>query len=331
MARMQTWLQSSAFPLWLVFAVLLAVFFPEWVLSGGLMLAELSTKLGVWVIFFLLGLSLPLEQLSAGYKPLRLQIFVLSWNFIGFPLLVFWGVLFLGCWMPVDLKMGFGLLAIMPTTIASAVTFTQLSGGRVENAIVATVASNVLAVLVVPLLCVAYFQLGAAVAIPWLPLIIKIGSLILLPLILGQVVRARFPEKSLRISLRSKPISQGIILFIVHVAFAKSVSAGDFGQLSVMTLVGQLGGVLMLLATVSCLTWWTSAWLRFERGSRIAVFYCASQKSIATGLPLSTAVLAALPQPMDSALILMPLILYHPLQLLLAGVVCGRIGSVKLA
>lgn len=80
MARMQTWLQSSAFPLWLVFAVLLAVFFPEWVLSGGLMLAELSTKLGVWVIFFLLGLSLPLEQLSAGYKPLRLQIFVLSWN-----------------------------------------------------------------------------------------------------------------------------------------------------------------------------------------------------------------------------------------------------------
>jgi sodium/bile acid cotransporter 7 len=328
---MQQWFKSSAFTLWLVLAVALAVYFPGPASPGGFLQPELSTKFGVWVIFLLLGLSLPLRQLSAGYQPLRLQAFVLAWNYLGFPLLVGCGLLLLGPWVPADFKLGFALLAIMPTTIASAVSFTRLSGGHVANALVATVLSNVLAVLVVPLLCVLYLRVGAAVSIPVLPLFIQIGALILFPLILGQVVRRLFTELARAVSARTKPISQAIILFIVHAAFAQSISGGELGQVSLAALAALLAAVLLLLLGASLLCWWTAGLLRLECERRIAALYCASQKSIATGWPLATAVLAVWPHPIDAAFALIPLVLYHPLQLLLAGTLVSRLRAMSLA
>lgn len=323
---MKAGFKSSAFTLWLSCAVVSAVLWPQLASPGGILAAEMGTHYGVWLIFLLLGLSVPRQQFSCGHKPLRLHAFILSWNFIGFPLLVASGWLLLGRWFAVDLMLGFGLLAIMPTTIASAVAFTQLAGGRVAAAVVASLASNLLALLLVPLICMAYLQLNASISLPLQPLILKIASWIVAPLILGQFMQFLLPQLAGRISQPGKVISQFIILFIVHTAFAKSVSQGDFGQLTFATLIGLLSGVLLLLVTVSGLTWWTAGWIGLDRDSRITAFFCASQKSIATGLPLASAVLAAWPQPIDSALILIPLIVYHPLQLLLAGVLLPKMS-----
>lgn len=323
---MQRWLKSNLFTLGLILAVLLALLFPGPAAAGGWLHSQWSAKAGVAVIFLLLGLSLPLRQLSAGYRPLRLQLFVPAWNFLGVPLLVGLALLILGPWVPIDFRHGFVLLAMMPTTIASAVTFTQLAGGQTAPAILASVISNVLALLLVPALCVLYFRISAGVSIPLVPLLLQIGILILLPLLLGQILRRCFSVSARSVGRWSRPISQGIILFIVHAAFANSVQSGELVELSVARLCYLLTALLLLLCAVSGLVWLSSGWLRLPRSERIAAFYCASQKSIATGLPLAAAVLATFSDPSKTALILIPLILYHPLQLLFAGLLVARLS-----
>ena len=92
-------------------------------------------------------------------------------------------------------------------------------------------------------------------------------------------------------------------------------------------LAALLSLTLLLLLLVSASVWASSALLRVERGQRIAAFFCASQKSVATGLPLATSVLAATQGAVDTALLLLPLLCYHPLQLLLAGYLCRRLND----
>jgi sodium/bile acid cotransporter 7 len=85
-----------------------------------------------------------------------------------------------------------------------------------------------------------------------------------------------------------------------------------------------MGRAVALLVLVSALVWWSSAWLVVERTSRISGFFCASQKSLATGLPLATSILAAAPAVVDAAAVLIPLMVYHPAQLVLAGLLSSR-------
>jgi solute carrier family 10 (sodium/bile acid cotransporter), member 7 len=326
---MPTALKKHAFTLWLFVAVVLAVILPGPAAKGGVLHAEIVTQFGVWVIFFLQGLSLPTSELAAGYKPKRLHAFVLSWNFLLFPLLISLLLLpFSGILGP-DLLLGFGLLAILPTTIISAVTFTALSGGQISNAIFSTVFSNLLAVLLVPTIAVIYLALEAAVSVPIVPLFLKLILLIVVPLILGQVLRKLAWERATRLSKKAKLVSSGIILFIVHAAFAESMHSGYLGGLSILKMGGVIGSSACILVVVSALVWWSAQWLRFDRPQQIAAFFCASQKSLATGLPLASSILLAASVPIDSAAVLLPLICYHPLQLVLAGWLTSRFWHTK--
>ena len=165
---MSDFVKRNAFTLWLLIAVGLALMFPVPAASGGILFPEVTTQLGVCAIFFLQGLSLPTNELTAGYRPKRLHAYVLVWNFIGFPA-VTCSLLFLtGGVFPVELKQGFGLLAIMPTTVASAIAFTTLAKGNAANAIFSTVYSNILAIWVVPAVCVAYLASAAGLEFRWL-------------------------------------------------------------------------------------------------------------------------------------------------------------------
>ena len=84
--QMQKHLKKHAFTLWLLFAVFLAVLFPAYGSKGGLLYPELSTNIGVWLIFFLQGIALPTSELTYGFCPKSLHVFVLTWNYIIFPI-----------------------------------------------------------------------------------------------------------------------------------------------------------------------------------------------------------------------------------------------------
>lgn len=320
-------LKRNAFTLWLLVAVGVALLFPAPAASGGFLLPEITTQLGVWTIFFLQGLSLPTNELTAGYKPKRLHVFVLGWNFVLFPLVAWLLLLPFGGLLSDDLRLGFGLLAIMPTTVASAIAFTSLAKGNAANAIFSTVYSNVLAIWAVPAICVAYLTSTTDLEIPLIPLFVKLALLILVPLVVGQMMHRMEPIKAAAVAFKTKWVSQAIILFIVHAAFADSMQSGLMEQLSLGSLVSVLLITLVLLLLVSALVWWGSPPLKLQHAQRVAAFFCASQKSLATGLPLATSILAATNGALDAALLLIPMICYHPMQLLFAGMISERIKT----
>ena len=317
--------KQYGFTVWLLIAVGLAIVWPQPAASGGFLSADMTTKIGVWGIFLLQGLSLPTDELRAGFSPKRLHVFVLCWNYLFFPLLTALILSFSGGLIGPELRLGFCLLAIMPTTVASAIAFTALAGGNTANAIFSTVYSNVLAIWLVPVIAVAYLATEMATHVAFWPLFAKLGLLILLPLVIGQSVRRVEPVRSAYMAARSRWIGQGIILFIVHAAFAESVRSGALDGLSASAMCSVLAVVALLLLSVSWIAWMTTALLHVDYSQRISAFFCATQKSLASGLPLAASVLAAAGGVINDARLLIPLICYHPLQLMLAGVVSERL------
>lgn len=324
---MQKHLKKHSFTLWLLVAVLLAVLMPGPGSKGGIFYPEITTKLGVWIIFFLQGLSLATSELTTGYKPKRLHVFVLSWNYLIFPLVVAVLLLPISLLLPAELRLGFWLLAILPTTVSSAVTFSAVSGGNTSNAIFSTVFSNLLSVLLVPAVAVAYLAAGKGASVPLVPLFSKLAMLIIIPLIIGQIIRKFAPEKAAAVSKRTKSAGNWIIIYIVHCAFANSVNSGFLDALSTGSIIAVIVSTVFVLLVVSMLVWWSSALIKPNRGQRITAFFCASQKSLATGLPLATSILAAAPGIVDAAAVLIPLMCYHPSQLVLAGILSGKWAS----
>ncbi len=322
---MKALLRKHAFTLWLVAAVLLAVYFPEPASQSGFLRAQWITQIGVAVIFFLQGLTLPTRSLAAGYKPKRLHVFVLSWNFLWFPVVTGLLLIPLSRLLTPELCVGFWLLAILPTTVASAIAFTSLSGGDTSNAIFSTIFSNLLAVLVVPTIAVAYLASETAIEISLTGIFVSLAQLLVLPLIVGQVARQFVRALAGRIAEVAKLVSSGIILFIVHAAFAESISSGLLNELSLALCLGVGMGIVTVLLVTSVVIWWSSTWLHLQRAQQIAAFFCASQKSLVSGLPLASSILLAAPGVVDPAMVLIPLICFHPVQLACAGLLTGRL------
>jgi sodium/bile acid cotransporter 7 len=324
---MQKHLKKHSFTLWLLFGVILAILFPSYGSKGGLLCPGLTTNIGVWLIFFLQGIALPTSELAKGYNPKRLHAFVLLWNYIIFPIIVGALILPISHFINEELKIGFWMLAILPTTVSSAVVFSTVSKGNTSNAIFSTVFSNLLSVLFVPTIAITYISVESNVSISLSPLILKLFILIIAPLLLGQLIRQKIPEVSSTIANKTKGAGNWIIVFIVHCAFAESVSSKALTQLGFISIFKVVLLTVLILLLVSLLVWWSSIILNLSKEERISAFFCSSQKSIATGLPLTTSILAFAPSGMNTASVIIPLMCYHPAQLILAGILSGRWGS----
>jgi sodium/bile acid cotransporter 7 len=318
------WVRKQGFVLLLFVAVLLAFVWPQPDNPEGSSYAEILADFAVALVFFLQGLSLATRQMLAGSRPLRLHVFVLGWNFILFPALAALLNAPFSYLLGQDLCMGFWMLAILPTTIASATALTAASGGAVPQAIFASIFSNLLAILLVPLLAVAYLSTASGVELSLMPVFVKLCWIVALPLLFGQCLRRCFRKSSIAISQQTRWLPQAAILYIVYLSFAQTVSAGLLTTLSLWRLFGVLAAVSLLLLMVSWAVWRSSKWIGLNGDERISVFFAASQKSIATGLPLLTTIFAAASLSVETGLYLVPLLLYHPLQLLLGGVLAPR-------
>ena len=153
--------------------------------------------------------------------------------------------------------------------------------------------------------------------------------LVALPLIAGQVIRKFLSDISEAVSKYTKASCNWIIIFIVHCAFAESVSSGFLGQLSATSILAVISCTVFVLLVVSRLVWWSSTLIKPTREQRITAFFCASQKSLATGLPLITSIMVVAPWLGDVAAVLPPLLCYHPAQLVLAGFISDKWAQQK--
>ena len=305
--------------------VLLAFLLPEAGATGGWFRCEITSRVGVALIFLFQGLVLPTGALRQGASHWPLHVLIQSFTFLLFPLLGIALDAAVGRHLPPDLRLGFLFLCVLPSTVSTSVVLTGLAGGNTVGAIFNAVLSNVIGVVITPV-WVAWLMKSGGGPTDLGGVIREIVLLLLLPLAVGQLLRWKLAPWADRNRKTLGNTSSALILFLVFAAFCNSAKARFWSGLGGGVMAAAAVGVVVVLVLAMVLVGTLSRLLKLSHGDRIAAVFCAPQKTIASGIPLAKAIFGAHP---GLGLILLPILLYHPLQLIVCGVLADRWGRAK--
>ncbi|KFK34868.1 hypothetical protein AALP_AA5G203900 [Arabis alpina] len=148
------------------------------------------SKISTCGIFIISGLTLRTEAIGAAAKGWRLGVFGLVSILLLTP--SFSRLIMLVQLQPRELVTGLGIFCCMPTTLSSGVALTHLAGGNSALALAMTVASNLLGILTIPFWVSRYIAGGVGVSFPTDQLFRSLIVTLLVPLIIGKVIRESF-------------------------------------------------------------------------------------------------------------------------------------------
>ncbi|MFJ9350757.1 bile acid:sodium symporter family protein [Streptomyces sp. NPDC101237] len=268
-------------------------------------------------LFFLYGARLSTREAVDGLRHWRLHVTVLACTFLIFPVL---GLAARGL-VPVllshPLYQGLLFLTLVPSTIQSSIAFTSIARGNVPAAICAGSFSSLIGIVLTPLLAAALlggdgggFSADSAV---------KIVLQLLVPFLAGQLLRRWIGSFITRHKKILGLVDRGSILLVVYTAFSEGMVRGIWHQVSAARLAGLLAVEAVLLAVMLLLTWYGAKALGFGRGDRIAIQFAGSKKSLASGLPMASVLFGA-----HASLAVLPLMLFHQMQLMVCAVIAKR-------
>ncbi|MEM6652331.1 MAG: bile acid:sodium symporter family protein [Pseudomonadota bacterium] len=293
---------------------------PEWGSSDGPLRLGLVTKLGIALVFFLHGANLAPENLVAGVKNWKVHALIQATTFIIFPILGLAIYVGLAPVLPESSRLGFFFLAALPSTISSSVAMTVLARGNVPVAVFNATLSGLLGLVLTPIMISVVTTTGS-VQFSLVDSIINIALTLLAPFVLGQIFRPAI--KSLLAT--HKPIvswlDRGVILLIVFTSFATSTAGGIWTRFTVFEFSATIALVAALLAIAFGFTILAARQLNLSREDEVAAVFCGSTKSLANGAPIAQILFAGSPV---LGVILLPLMLYHQLQLVACALMAQR-------
>lgn len=272
----------------------------EWVVYGAIAL-----------LFFLYGARLSPSAVWQGLLHWRLQGLVFLFTFAFFPLLGLLASHLLGPVLPPQLVAGVLFLTLLPSTVQSSIAFTSIAGGNVPAALTSASLSNLVGVLITPVLVMLLMQSGGGSVFAF-DQIEKIALQILAPFLAGQIARPLIGGFLARHKRITGFVDRGSILLVVYAAFSEGMNAGVWSQIGLGDLAIVVLASIVMLTIVLLATTWTSRACGFAHADEIAITFCGSKKSLASGIPIA-GILA--PGP-GLAMLVLPLMLFHQIQLL---------------
>lgn len=317
--------------LWLGIVAGSAWLFPELGSKEGWLQVSLLIKIGVVWIFFSQGVELGWRNFWLGLHEWKLHLFVQLFSFVIMPLtmsLVVWGALNS---FPSSIKVGLLFLSILPTTIATSALMAARAGGKAAAVNWNILFSNVLGLFIVPYGTLWILGLPAEIEVPYFAMTGQVFLLLLLPMILGMMLQQRlgeFWQKHLKLF---KTFNKLLIYLMVYAALCDGFISKSWEILGLNFLIGLVGVVLAMLLFWHGLAWKLTGWLGFSPELRVSAVFTAAQKTLAAGVPLAGLLFTALAEVGAGAslpplaLFLLPLLIYHPMQLILGAVLVEKI------
>ncbi|AZM92063.1 MULTISPECIES: bile acid:sodium symporter family protein [Streptomyces] len=285
--------------------------------GAGATVAEGAAGAAVALLFFLYGARLSTREALDGLRHWRLHLTVLACTFVLFPVLGLAARLLVPGLLTQPLYSGLLFLCLVPSTIQSSIAFTSIARGNVPAAICAGSFSSLAGILLTPLLAAAL--LGNDAGGFSLDSLLKIVLQLLLPFLLGQGLRRWVGGFLTRNRKVLGYVDRGSILLVVYAAFSAGVAAGVWHQVSLPRLGALMAVEAVLLAVMLLATWYGSARLGFGRADRVAIQFAGSKKSLAAGLPMASVLFGA-----QASLAVLPLMLFHQMQLMVCAVLARR-------
>lgn len=287
--------------------------------GSGAVLFEWLTRLAIALLFFFHGARLSRAAIIAGAGHWRLHLLVFACTFALFPLLGLALRPLLAPWLGAELYVGILYLCALPGTVQSAIAFTAMARGNLPAAVCSASASSILGIFLTPLL--VSLLLGAeAGSGSTLEAIGRILVQLLLPFLAGHLARPWLADWVDRYKAWLKYVDQGSILLVVYTAFSAAVIGGLWRAVPGPALVLLTLACCLLLAIALLATTWLSRRLGFAVEDEIAIVFCGSKKSLATGAPMAQVLFAG--GAVGAALL--PLMLFHQIQLMVCAVLAQR-------
>lgn len=304
----------------MVVAIALATVTSEVGKSGGYIYLDKLTGIGVAIVFFLHGLGLSPKSIKAGMTNWRLHLYIQAATFVVYPLLwVILGDAFMA-YMPAALAFGFCYLLVLPSTISSSVAMTSVGKGNVPGAIFNASLSSILGVFITPLL-IQLFMGVEGVELDLMASVISIAQLLLLPMIVGQLLRPYLVDWATRHKSVVGKVDKYVILLIVYNAFCDSVDNGIWSEFSIGLLAVSIVMCFVILLFMVHLIQWGARRVNFTLPDEVAAVFCGTKKTLAAGIPMAKVIFGADP---NLGMILLPIMLYHPIQIFYCAVLANR-------
>ncbi|KAJ1444634.1 putative sodium bile acid cotransporter, partial [Pelagophyceae sp. CCMP2097] len=311
-----------------VLNVVLAIAFARAFPVIGINLApEYSKIVCVAVIFFFTGLGLRTRELLRALADYKFNLFVQSFN-LGIVTVAVW-LVSLGLaqsGMNKDLADGITICGALPMTVNMVIVLTKSAGGDEAAAVFNSALGNLMGVFVTPLWVVAL--LGKAAAFSFADVLAALAVRVLLPLAVGQFTQYQLPRAAAWAKTKKpqlKRLQEVLLTFVVYVVFCGTFHDGvnaSAGDVAIMFVVMPA----LILATMALA--WVSLGIAFpaQPALRVMGLFGCTHKTIAMGVPLIDAIFAS--QRFDSrrAFFLLPLLVWHPAQLIIGSAMTGKLS-----
>jgi len=315
-------LKANVFILCLVGAIFLAWLYPAPGTTDSPLHLSTFCTYGVSIIFFFYGLRLSPKQMAEGLVNWKLHVLIQTTTFIVFPFLLLTLNHFFNTNTSSLLWLGALYLASLPSTVSSSVVMVSIAGGNIPAAIFNASISSIIGIFITPLWMS-----------PWLDqhgdfemsnTILKLCLQVLLPVTVGFLLHSRLGHWSEKMKKTTKNFDQFIILLIVYTSFCVSFDQQMFSGFSFFHIL--FLGILMLVlfAVVFLLIGFLSTSLGFSRENRITALFCGSKKSLVQGAVMGKVLF---PNQAILGIVLLPLMMYHALQLLAGSTIAHQMAQ----
>ncbi|CAN5231261.1 bile acid:sodium symporter [soil metagenome] len=281
---------------------------------------DMLADLAIALLFFLHGAKLSRAAIVQGIGNWRLHTLTLGSTYVLFPAVGLSLVWFATGWVNPLLLSGLLYLTLLPSTVQSSIAFTAMARGNVAAAVCSASLSNLAGIFLTPLLVALFMKVqGGGAGSAWH----SAGSIalqLLAPFLAGHFLRPWIGNFIDRNKKLLQPVDRGSILLVVYSAFSAAVVNGIWTRVHGSDLLILLALSMVVLAIIMTMNVIAARLVNLPREDAIMLLFCGSKKSLVSGVPMA----GALFLPAQVGLIVLPLMVFHQLQLFVCAGLAGR-------
>lgn len=276
---------------------------------------NLITDIGIGLIFFFYGLKLAPEELKLGFLNFKSHLLIQISTFLIFPLLTFLFIPFFEGGTTSELWLSVFFLGVLPSTVSSSVVMVAIARGNLPTAIFNASISGLIGILLTPL-WLSFFMARSG-EFDFLAIIYKLCLQIVLPLMLGLMLQQYYGKFARRHNKQLGYFDKTVIILIVYSSFSNSFNSGLFEIVKIFDLLKIMGFVIILFFAMYSLIGVLCKWLGFNLKDTITAKFCGTKKSLVHGSVMVKIIFGV---SASVGIFLLPIMLYHILQLLVVTV-----------
>ncbi len=288
------------------FMVLISFSLPQ---AGQFVRTYKILNMGIFLAFFLTGLSLETSIILRQMKAVKVLVAALFSSLLFFPAFAYLlAQLILGNWP--DFAIGVLIISAAPVTVASGTVMTAIARGNIPLSLFICILGNFCSIITIPFILNLLLQFGdASIELPVAAMLMGLSLKVLLPTVIGQCLRPWLKHALTPFKSAISIFNQCIVLLII--LNAVSSSAGRIVDTGPMLFI-VFAFVIFLHILILLFNLWLSGVIRLDLPSTAAFTIHTSQKTLTISYLVWAGYFAAA-YPMA----LIPAIAYHLTQMIM--------------